>query len=74
MKFGAPFIMAKSASTQLPCTLISRAYTLYFTVTRAAPPVSIRQRFFRDFDHWRGAPAAVRASKASTLRAYSRTR
>src|SRR4029434_2954035 len=74
MKVGAPLSIAKSASTQLVRTDISRQYTRYFTVILGAPPVPIRQWFFFDLSTSSDRPSGPDAVTASTLRAYSRTR
>jgi len=66
MKVGAPFNIAKSVSTQLVRTVISRAYTLYWTLTEAAPPVTIRQRFLSDFSTSSVRPSGADAVTAST--------
>ena len=73
MKVGAPFSIAKSVSTQLVRTVISRAYTRYFTLTDEAPPVAIRQRFLSDFSTSSARPSGADAVTSSTCREYSRT-
>src|SRR5678815_1071709 len=74
MKVGAPLSSAKSASTQLVRTDISRQYRRYFSTIDAAPPVATFQWFFFDLSTSRDRPSGAVAVTASTLRAYSRTR
>ena len=73
MNVGAPLIIAKSASTQLVRTLISRAYKRYLTVTLLAPPVATRQRFLSVFSTGIERPSGPAALTSSTFREYSRT-